>query len=138
MRVLGVDLGARRIGLAVSDVEGTVALPVGSLQSHGLTRDVEALAAVVAEREVDCVVVGLPLHMDGRRGPEAEAAERLGKRLADRTGRPVHTLDERWTTRAAARALRSTGRRGRRQRAVVDAVAATLILRSWLEQRSDP
>jgi putative Holliday junction resolvase len=135
--VLGVDLGARRIGLAVSDAEGRVAFPAGVLESRGAVRDVAAVAAVVRERGAGCVVVGLPVHMSGRRGPEAEAALRFAAALAKQAGVPVDTLDERWTSREAERALREMGRTSKkRARGEVDAIAATLLLRSFLERRS--
>ena len=131
VRALGIDFGARRIGLAVS--EGAVALPVRTLERRGLARDLDALAGLARERGVECVVVGLPLHMSGRRGPEAEAAERFAAQVGERLGLPVHLVDERWTSVEAERALRDGGRRARDRRGRVDAVAATLILRSWLE-----
>jgi putative Holliday junction resolvase len=135
--VLGVDLGARRIGLAVSDAEGRVAFPAGVLESRGAARDVAAVAAVVRERGAGSVVVGLPVHMSGRRGPEAEAALRFAAALAKQAGVPVDTLDERWTSREAERALREMGRTSKkRARGEVDAIAATLLLRSFLERRS--
>jgi putative Holliday junction resolvase len=134
-RFLGVDYGTRRIGLAVSDPEARIAFPEGTLERRGERRDVEAICKLVAERGVVGIVVGLPLHMDGRRGPEAEAAEAFAGVLARATGLPVELLDERWTTVEAERALQESGRKGRKRRAVVDAVAATLLLRSWLERR---
>ena len=134
-RCLGVDFGTRRIGLAVSDASGSIAFPAGTLERRGLRRDLESLCALVKEREVERIVVGLPLHMDGRRGPEAEAAEKFAGQLAQATGLPVEMFDERWTTREAERALAETGRRGKKRRQVVDSVAASLLLRAWLEQR---
>ena len=134
-RCLGVDYGTRRIGLAVSDASGSIAFPAGTLERRGLRRDLESLCALVKEREVERIVVGLPLHMDGRRGPEAEAAEKFAGQLAQATGLPVEMFDERWTTREAERALAETGRRGKKRRQVVDSVAASLLLRAWLEQR---
>ena len=137
MVVLGVDLGAKRIGLAVSDAEGRVAFPAGAIESRGAARDVTALAQVVRERGVGCVVIGLPIHMSGRRGPEAEAALHFAEALAQQTGVPVETLDERWTSREAERSLREMGRTAKkRARGEVDAIAATLLLRSFLERRA--
>lgn len=157
MTVLGVDLGARRIGLAVSDAEERIAFPAGVLESAGRRRDLEALRAVVAERGVTRVVVGLPVHMSGRVGPEAEAARRFARELAAEAGVPVETLDERWTSLEAERALQATGgvprgRRGRRGRGrgggagaakgraagkgAVDEMAATILLRTFLERRA--
>jgi len=135
-RILGVDYGTRRIGLAVSDSEGQIAFPEGTLESHGARRDLESLCALVKEKGVVGIVVGLPLHMDGRRGPEAEAAEAFGRKLGEATGLPVEMLDERWTTQEADRALRESGRKGKKKRQVIDAVAATLLLRTYLERRT--
>jgi putative Holliday junction resolvase len=137
MIVLGVDLGAKRIGLAVSDPEERVAFPAGALASRGRAQDVAALAEVVAQRGAGCVVVGLPIHMSGRRGPEAEAALRFAAELAKKAGVPVETFDERWTSREAERALREMGRSSKkRARGEVDTVAATLLLRAFLERRA--
>ena len=105
MRVLGVDLGSRRIGLAISDSDGTFAFPLDALESRGLARDVEALRVLIGEREVEQVVVGLPLHMSGRAGPEAESARRFARSLSEIAAVPVDLLDERWTTAEAERAL---------------------------------
>jgi putative Holliday junction resolvase len=138
MRALGVDLGRRRIGLAISDAEGNFAFPLAALTSGGRGRDVKALAAVVAARAVERVVVGLPLHMDGRAGPEAEDARAFARALAKATGLPVDTLDERWTSIEAERALAASGtrreRRDSRKNGELDSMAATIILRTWLER----
>ncbi len=134
MRVLGIDLGSRRIGLAVSDPDGKLALPAGTLERRSAEKDLAALREVIEEREVEKIVVGLPIHMDGRAGPEAEAARSFAQKLSEAVGLPVETFDERWTTREAERALRETGRKGKKRKSVVDSVAATLLLRAWLEQ----
>ena len=133
MRVLGLDLGERRIGLALSDSEGEFAFPAGVLESRGRDRDVAALCELIREREVGRAVVGLPRHMDGRLGPEAEAAEQFASLLAKRAGIPVETLDERWTSQEAERILREQGHDGRRTKKHVDEVAASIILRTHLE-----
>ena len=132
MRVLGLDLGRRRIGLALSDPKGVIALPAGALQRRDLASDLESLRALAVEREVERIVVGLPIHMNGRRGAEAEAAQEFARALGEATGLPVDLLDERWTTVEAERALRATGVEARRQREVVDSVAATILLRTYL------
>jgi putative Holliday junction resolvase len=138
--VLGLDLGSQRIGLAVSDPEGGFAFPIGTLLSRGIERDLQALRALVEEREIVQIVVGLPLHMDGRAGPEAEAARAFARQLEEATGVPVELLDERWTTVEAERHLREvpSGRRrrkGRRSRDV-DSAAATILLRTYLEREN--
>ncbi len=135
MAVLGIDLGSRRIGLAISDPDGRVALPAGTLESRGRAADLVAIQSIALERGVKRVVVGLPLHMDGRAGPEAEAARAFADALARATGLPVETLDERWTTREAERTLREVGDAGRRKRrGAADTLAATLLLRTFLER----
>ncbi|HEY5657509.1 MAG TPA: Holliday junction resolvase RuvX [Myxococcota bacterium] len=134
--ILGLDLGTRRMGLAISDPETGIALPVGYLPRHGLARDLEALRALVAERAVSRIVVGLPLHLTGSSGPGAQAAREFARALAEATALPVETLDERWTSVEAERALREApARKRRRRKEVVDAMAATLILRTYLESR---
>lgn len=133
--LLGLDLGARRIGLAISDAEAAIAFPIGALASRGRKLDLEALGALIRERGVVGVVVGLPLHLDGRAGPEAESARRFAAALGAATGLPVELVDERWTSAEAQRALRDAPRGARRRKENVDALAATLILRSYLERR---
>ena len=141
MRVLGVDLGSRRIGLAISDPGASFAFPLEAITSEGTSQDVEALRALIVERDVERVVVGLPLHMDGRAGPEAEAARRFAAALGESAGIPVDTLDERWTTREAERALHEGGgskksRRKARKSGERDSMAAAIILRTWLERET--
>ena len=141
MRVLAIDYGERRLGLAVSDEEGAFAFPAGALERRGLKRDLAALRALAEERGIASVVVGLPLHMDGREGPEARAARAFAAAVGEATGLPVETFDERWTTREAERSLQAqgmVGRRGRARKDVVDEVAATLLLRAWLARRQAP
>lgn len=134
--VLALDYGARRIGMAVSDPEGEFAFPAGVLERHGLARDLEALQELIRERGVVRVVVGLPVHLDGRKGPEAEAASRFARAVGEASGLPVEMLDERWTSREAERALREVQpRRGRRRKAKLDAAAAALLLRTFLDRQ---
>ncbi len=138
MRVLGLDLGERRIGLSISDPEATVATPAGVLERTGLERDLSALGALIREREVEQVVVGLPIHMDGRLGPEAEAARRFAAALSEAVGVKVDLLDERWTSVEAERALRESGVRRSKRRESIDSVAATILLRTYLARRAAP
>jgi putative Holliday junction resolvase len=135
--VLGIDLGSKRIGLAISDEREQIALPAGVLESRGRAADLGALRRLAAERGVSRVVVGLPLHMSGRAGPEAEAARAFARELADALALPVETLDERWSTVEAERTLRETGRsRKKRGSGEADTLAATLLLRTYLERRA--
>jgi putative Holliday junction resolvase len=143
MSVLGIDFGSRRIGLAISDPEERIAFPAGTLESRGRKADVAAIRSLAEERGVRRVVVGLPLHMDGRAGSGAEAARAFAEALAQELALPVETLDERWTSREAERTLRETGgsglgRRARgsrgKKRGATDTLAATLLLRTFLER----
>lgn len=139
MRALGVDLGTRRIGVAVSDSGGRLALPRAVLERSGEpSRDHAALAALAEEVGAEVVVVGLPLRLDGGVGPAARAAQAevaaLGGVLA-RLGVAVETLDERLTTVTATRALAGAGRSGRARRRVVDQSAAAVLLQSWLDRQ---
>jgi putative Holliday junction resolvase len=135
MRVLALDYGTRRIGVAVSDPDQRIATPEAPLHRVGLERDLRALRALIAEREIGCVVVGLPLHLSGRAGTAAAAARAFAERLAKDTGLPVELLDERWTTVEAQRALRESGKGRAKRRRVVDSVAAAILLRSFLARR---
>ncbi len=135
MRCLGIDLGTKRIGLALSDPGGMISTPEGFLERQGLKKDVAALRALVEEREVGSVVVGLPIHMNGSQGPEAEAARKFARALGNATGIEVALLDERLTSVEAERALRESGSRGRKKNpGRVDSVAAAILLRTHLER----
>lgn len=137
MRILGLDLGAKRIGLALSDADASFAFPSGVLESRGRKADLKALGELITERDVRRVVVGLPVHMDGQIGPEARAAEDFARALSEATGLPVDTIDERWTTLEAERSLRELGHSNAKRRREVDAVAAALILRTYLEREHE-
>jgi len=138
VRVLALDLGTARIGLAVSDESGTLASPLGFLTRSGDPEsDHRAVAARVAETGATTVVVGLPLSLSGRAGPAAEAVMAEVATLRARLEVPVVTHDERLTTVTATRAMRSAGRSPRRrQRGDVDAAAAAVLLQSWLDARA--
>lgn len=128
-RVLAIDLGAARIGLAVSDPEGLVAQPLDVIANDQNAFD------TLAEMEADEFVVGLPVRMNGTRGPEAEAAEAFANRLRMQTGKDVTLWDERLSTVEAERTMRSGGTRAKQQRGRVDKVAAAVFLQSFLESR---
>jgi len=137
-RALALDLGERRIGVAVSDSEGKVATPVTVLQrTKDRPRDHRAIAALVAEYEVDAIVVGLPLSLDGSQGPAARAVLDECDALAGLVRVAVHTHDERFTTTTAERALTAQHIDGRARRKVVDMVAASIILQDWLDRRAE-
>lgn len=133
--VLGVDLGSKRIGLAISDSGGSIAFPAGHLASRGRAKDLKALAEMIRKRGVTRVVVGLPIHLSGRPSTRSEAAREFAAELASSTGVPVELLDERWTTRAADMSLGESKQGRKRRTQAVDSVAATLLLRTYLERR---
>lgn len=138
MRVVGVDLGSRRIGVAVSDATGTLASPHLVLQRSGdAATDHRRLAEVVGEVGAERVVVGLPLSLSGGAGPAARAAVEEAASLASVVGVPVETFDERLTTVSAERALREGGTRARARRGVIDKAAAAVMLQAWLDGRRE-
>lgn len=140
MRVLGVDLGEKRIGLACSDPSGVLASPLRVVVRSG-DPDADRAAVVAAATDVgaEVIVVGLPRSLSGCDGPAARRARTEAAALADLAGRTggarVELHDERFTTREAQRALRSAGRRSRDQRDHIDAAAAAVMLQSWLDAR---
>jgi putative Holliday junction resolvase len=132
--VLGLDLGARRIGVAVSDPTGSVATPHSVLgRARDRAADHDAIAALVDELGADRVVVGLPLSLDGTVGPAASAVQEEIASLSARLPVPVEAHDERLTTVTAERALAGQRGGGRGRRQVVDKVAAAVMLQSWLD-----
>jgi len=131
-RVLAVDWGARRIGLALSDPDGIIATGLDTVDAASHEAAVERVASVARDEEVERVVVGLPLLMSGERGEAAEAAERFAADLAARTGLPVVTYDERLTSALSERRLREVGVRPGRQKGRVDQGAAVALLESYL------
>ncbi|QQQ74507.1 Holliday junction resolvase RuvX [Saccharothrix sp. 6-C] len=137
-RRLGVDVGAVRVGVALSDPGAFLATPLVTLARDAKTGgDLRDLAGLVTEHDVVEVVVGLPRTLAGRHGPAAEAASAYAAALAERVAPvPVRLTDERLTTVTASRVLAERGVRGKKQRAVVDQAAAVEILQSWLDARA--
>jgi putative pre-16S rRNA nuclease len=137
VRVLALDLGSKRIGVAVSDLTGTIASPLTVLaRSRSRRQDHERIAALVREEQADLVVVGLPISLSGAEGPAARAARTEAEALATLVAVPLETFDERLTTVTAERALAEAGVRGPARRRVVDKVAAAVILQSFLDRRA--
>lgn len=133
MRIMGIDAGAKRIGVALSDPSRTLAQAHSVIRHTSRLADAAALATLAREHEVTQVVVGNPLLMSGRSGEQSRSARRLGEELARQSGLPVTYWDERLTTAAARRLMRDAGLTARRQAAIVDAAAAELILQSYLD-----
>jgi putative holliday junction resolvase len=140
MRALGLDLGERRIGVAISDSAGSLASPLCTVdRREGSSRGHQRIYELVREWEAAVVVVGLPLGLDGRRGKAAvsaaQEADTLASELAE-AGVEVVTHDERFTTVEADRALAATGMKAKQRRGSIDRSAAAVMLQSWLETRS--
>lgn len=137
MRALGIDLGSKRIGIAVSDRSGTIATPLTMIERSGNRKlDHQRIAALVTEEEAEVVVVGMPFNMDGTLGPAARAAVSEARALATVVGVPVETHDERRTTVTADAALMEMKMRAQARRRVIDKVAAAVMLQHWLDSRA--
>ena len=131
-RVLGLDLGDARIGVAISDDRRRIAVPLGTLRT-GAPGDVKAIADLVHGHDVTLVVIGHPLHLSGEAGARAHHAERFAEALDAFLDVPVLLQDERLSSIEADRALREAGASGRERRRTVDRSAATVILQAWLD-----
>jgi putative Holliday junction resolvase len=132
MRVLAVDWGERRIGLAVSDPREVIATGLRTLRVRSAAEGVQGVVRVARELEADCVVVGMPLLMDGERGTAAEAAQRFADLVREQSGLPVETYDERLTSALSVRRLHETGVRTGHAKERVDQGAAVVLLESYL------
>jgi len=135
VRVLAVDLGSKRVGLAVSDPTGTIAQPLATIPAEPRATLAERLADVAREREATRIVVGLPRRMDGSFGPEARAAREVAEELRKASRLAVELVDERLTTVAAERSLLAAGMRREKRRANIDRVAAGILLQSHLDAK---
>lgn len=131
--MLGLDPGERRIGLASSDPETKIASPLAAVQARTMEDAVVKVLAEIDRLEVEQLVIGLPLRMDGSEGEAARRARRFADRLRLRTGLPIVMWDERLTTSAAGRVLREAGVKRDKRKAAIDSMAAALILQSYLD-----
>jgi putative Holliday junction resolvase len=131
-RILGLDLGDARIGVAISDDRRRIAVPLGTVRT-GAPADVKAIADLVHGHGVTLVVVGHPIHLSGEAGERAHHAERFAEALDAFLDVPVLLQDERLSSVEADRALREAGASGRERRRAVDRSAATVILQAWLD-----
>ena len=134
--VLGLDLGDARIGVALSDPDRRLAVPIGTVHVGQPPGELKAVAALVAEHRAVLVVLGHPRSMSGGSGPRARHAEAFADALRAILPVPVELQDERLSTVEAERTLAAAGTRGRAARERVDAVAASVILQAWLDARN--
>lgn len=133
MRIMGLDVGERTIGVAVSDALGWTAQGVETIRRQSLSHDMARIVALIEQYEVTEIVVGLPKNMNGTIGPSGEACQAFAAALAEHTSLPVHLWDERLTTMAAEKMLISADvSRGKRKQ-VIDKLAAVMILQGYLD-----
>ncbi len=136
VRALGLDLGTKRIGVAVSDSEGLLATPIEVIfRQKDARQDYLAVVELVKEWEVNIVVVGMPYSLDGQEGPMAQKTLEEVKSLSDILPVPVVTYDERLTTITAERSLREQGVSSKEGRKVIDQIAAAVLLQAWLDKQ---
>ena len=133
-KLLGVDFGDKRTGLAISNDGQTIASGVTQISVGGMQKTAEAVAKLAVERGVAGIVVGLPVNMDGSHGPRAQHAEKFGRILGSLVTVPVAMLDERMTTMAASRYLNETDTRGKKRKSVIDTLSAEIILQNALDK----
>jgi putative pre-16S rRNA nuclease len=135
MRILAVDPGSKRVGVAVSDPTATIAQALTTIPAEPAATLPSRLAEIARAHEAGRIVVGLPRRLDGKRGPESAAAEQLADSIRRASGLPVELVDERLTTVAAERSLIEGGVRREKRRLTVDRVAAALMLQAHLDRR---
>jgi putative Holliday junction resolvase len=137
MAIAAIDLGRRRIGVAVTDAASIGAYPLGIVERRALKRDLDALAAMLRGRDVSTIVVGLPLNMDGSEGPAASGARKFAERLAESLGVTVELFDERLTSFEARERLTDMPARKGARKTGLDALAAVVILEGWMQANPD-
>lgn len=137
MIIMAVDLGLKRTGVAVSDKGEGFAFPKGVITEHNEQRLVTKIKEIAFENKAELIVVGLPKNMDGSSGFRAEECTETARKIGEATGIKIEMWDERCTTVLAHNALNATGTRGKKRKETVDAVAAVLILESYLEYRKN-
>jgi putative holliday junction resolvase len=135
-RVIAIDLGARRIGVAKTDALGLAALPHATIARHGGQRDLDVIAALVRELDAERVVLGLPLSPEGEVGRAAKSVQAFAERLRAALSVPVDLIDESFSTVEAEEVLLAADVSRARRREVVDQLAAAVILRRWLDSRA--
>lgn len=136
VRALGIDLGSKRVGIAVSDISGTIASALTTIhRSKSRRHDHDEIARLVKIEECEVVVVGLPLSLDGSHGPAARSAVKEAEQLERNIGVPVEMYDERFTTVEAERYMMEAGMDAKQRRLVVDKAAAAVMLQAWLDHR---
>ena len=135
-RIMAIDVGEKRLGIAVSDPIGITAQPLTCLERTDVEEDIKRIGELVEEIGVSKIVLGYPLTLEGSEGSQALQVRELGNEISEILGVPVEYYDERFTTVESERGLKQAGLRRRKRRAVVDKVAASLILQAYLRRSS--
>ncbi len=134
MRSLGIDLGSKRIGVAMSDSSGVIASPLTVVaRSASHSQDHKKIQELIDEYEVECVVVGMPLSMSGKVGPAAKSAQDEIEEMKSSLSVPVYSYDERLTTKTANESMMQANMKAQARRRIVDKIAAAVILQGWLD-----
>ncbi len=134
-RIVGLDVGDVRIGVAVSDPLGVIATPRTVIKRTSIAEDVHEIRSIVEETQAVCIVAGMPLNREGKPGPQARKVAAFLEALGKVLDIPIRTQDERYSTASATRSLRETGVKGKRRKQFVDQVAAQQILQTYLDRR---
>ena len=133
-KILGVDFGDARTGLALSDISGFLASGAGCIKSTGFMKTLEAVCEVAKKNDVGLIVLGHPINMNGTLGPRSEKAQAFGKALEEMSGIKVELFDERLSTANAHVILNQTNTRGQKRKSIIDEMSACLILQSYLDK----
>ncbi|MBQ6701329.1 MAG: Holliday junction resolvase RuvX [Clostridia bacterium] len=134
-KILGIDYGEARTGLAVSDALGLLANGIGNIEERDINRLINKIAEKAAELGVGKIVLGHPVNMNGTLGPKSEKVKKLAERLKEKTGLQVVLFDERCTTMAAHQFLNETNTRGKKRKGVVDTLSAQIILQNYMDSQ---
>ena len=135
MRYLCLDLGSKRIGVAVSDQTGLIATPVGAIPVSNRQQALQEVLRYIQKEEAGALVIGLPLHMNGEEGIEANRAREFARQLSKFTDLPIDFMDERLTSVEAERLMQEAGIKREKRRALIDARAAAIILQTYLDSK---
>lgn len=135
-RIMGLDIGEARTGVALSDPLQVLASPHSTIPMHGGKNDIAAICRAIEEHDTRIVVVGLPLNQHGEPGPQAEKVKRVAEAVAKASGATVEYQDERFSSAEAERHLRATNVKSKKRRQVIDQVAAAHILQTWLDRKA--
>lgn len=132
-KIMGIDYGEARTGIAVSDALGFLANGVGNIEERDINRLINKIAEKASELSAEMLVIGNPVNMNGTLGPKAEKVAKIAERLREKTGLPVVLFDERCTTMAAHKFLNETNTRGKKRKGVVDTLSAQIILQNYMD-----